>query len=393
MITSSDILKAKILVVDDKETNLRLLEEMLGDDGYTSIQCTSDPNDVCALHSRNRYDLILLDLQMPGMDGFEVMRALDEIEAGGYLPVLVVTAQPGHKLRALEAGAKDFVSKPFEAAELRARIHNILEVRLLHLEAKEQALALLRTLQELEASNERELAATKQTQTGLLPRTLPNSENYRVHASNTPGCSLRGNFYDFLQPGSGKLMGALVDVSGEGMAAALLSSMVLGALNVELRSELQPHDVMKRLNQLLYEKSLPLQFVRLSLFLLNPNGSGQFIGAGQHPSYVFRASTGKVELLLTGTYVLGMFETASFASSAMHLDKGDVLLMYSDGLLTAENVQGETFGKERLIGLLRQESQPGGQKVEQRLLKALEEFTEGVPQKDDITFVAVEKSN
>ena len=83
--------------------------------------------------AENRYSLILLDLQMPGMDGFQVMEGLKEIEEDGYLPVLVITAQPAHKLRALEAGAKDFVSKPFDLAELRARVHNILEVRLLHL--------------------------------------------------------------------------------------------------------------------------------------------------------------------------------------------------------------------------------------------------------------------
>src|ERR1700720_1597417 len=132
MVTSAEILNAKILVVDDKEANLRLIEGMLRVAGYTSVQSTTDSNEVCALHRKNRYGLILLDLQMPGMDGFQVMEGLKEIEEDGYLPVLVITAQPDHKLRAFEAGAKDFVSKPFDMAELRARVHNTLEVRLLH---------------------------------------------------------------------------------------------------------------------------------------------------------------------------------------------------------------------------------------------------------------------
>src|SRR6202142_2174761 len=136
MIGPADILNARILVVDDQEPNVLLLKGMLRAAGYTSVDSTTDPNAVCELHRKNRYSLILLDLQMPGMDGFQVMEGLKEIEAGGYLPVLVITAQPDHKLRALEAGAKDFVSKPFDLAELRARVHNILEVRLLHLEAK-----------------------------------------------------------------------------------------------------------------------------------------------------------------------------------------------------------------------------------------------------------------
>src|ERR1035438_919839 len=154
MVSSADILHAKILVVDDKDANVRLIEGVLRVAGYTSVQSTTDPNQVCDLHRENRYSLILLDLQMPGMDGFQVMEGLKEIEEGGYLPVLVITAQPDHKLRALEAGAKDFVSKPFDQAELRARVHNILEVRLLHLETKNYSQTLEETVQELEASRE-----------------------------------------------------------------------------------------------------------------------------------------------------------------------------------------------------------------------------------------------
>ena len=136
MISSSDILHGKVLIVDDQEANVLLLERMLRGAGYVSITSTMDPREVCELHRKNRYDLILLDLQMPGMDGFQVMEGLKEIETDGYLPVLVITAQPDHKLRALKAGAKDFVSKPFDLAEVLSRVHNMLEVRLLHLETK-----------------------------------------------------------------------------------------------------------------------------------------------------------------------------------------------------------------------------------------------------------------
>jgi PAS domain S-box-containing protein len=139
MIGSSDILKASILIVDDQEANVSLLEKVLRGAGYVSIESTTDPNKVCGLHRKNRYDLILLDLQMPGMDGFQVMEGLKEIETGGYLPVLVITAQPGHKLRALKAGAKDFVSKPFDLAEVLMRVHNLLEVRLLNRKAESRA--------------------------------------------------------------------------------------------------------------------------------------------------------------------------------------------------------------------------------------------------------------
>jgi formate hydrogenlyase transcriptional activator len=132
MVDVSEIINAGILIVDDQEVNVRLLEQMLSNAGYVSITSTTDPAEVCELYLKNRYDLILLDLQMPGMDGFQVMEGLRAIEADSYVPVLVITAQPAHKLRALEAGAKDFISKPFDLVEVKTRIHNLLEVRLLY---------------------------------------------------------------------------------------------------------------------------------------------------------------------------------------------------------------------------------------------------------------------
>jgi two-component system, cell cycle response regulator len=132
MVSAADILNAGILIVDDQEANVRLLEQMLRSAGYACITSTRDPHAVCALHRDNHYDLVLLDLQMPGMDGFQVMEGLKAIETEGYLPVLAVTAQPAYKVRALQGGAKDFVSKPFDLAEVLLRVHNMLEVRLLH---------------------------------------------------------------------------------------------------------------------------------------------------------------------------------------------------------------------------------------------------------------------
>jgi len=132
MIGAPEILRGKVLIVDDQGANVLLLERMLAGAGYTSVFSTLDPGAVRGLHLENRYDLILLDLQMPVMDGFQVMTELKALEPDGYLPVLVITAQPGHKLAALQAGARDFVSKPFELAEVLARVHNMLEARLLH---------------------------------------------------------------------------------------------------------------------------------------------------------------------------------------------------------------------------------------------------------------------
>ena len=132
MITDNDILGASVLIVDDQETNVRMLQRLLADAGYTQVTATMLPAEVCARHRQHDYDLILLDLQMPGTDGFQVMEGLKTIDRDPYLPVIVLTAQPGHKLRALNAGAKDFISKPLDLTEVLTRIRNMLEVRLLY---------------------------------------------------------------------------------------------------------------------------------------------------------------------------------------------------------------------------------------------------------------------
>jgi PAS domain S-box-containing protein len=148
MVSAPDILNASILIVDDQQSNVSLFEQLLSEAGYTCVASTMNPQEVCSLHRKNRYDLILLDLQMPGMDGFQVMEGLKANDADTYLPVIVLTAQPGHKLRALQAGAKDFISKPFDLVEVKTRIHNMLEVRLLHKQLENYNKMLEQTVQE-----------------------------------------------------------------------------------------------------------------------------------------------------------------------------------------------------------------------------------------------------
>jgi diguanylate cyclase (GGDEF)-like protein len=142
MVTSAEILQGNILIVDNLEANVKLLEQTLLGAGFVSVSSTMNPFEVCELHRKNNYDLILLDLRMPGMDGFAVIDDLKEIEADGYLPVLVITALHEHKLRALQAGAKDFLGMPLDLVEVQARVHNMLEVRLLHTEARNYAKSL-----------------------------------------------------------------------------------------------------------------------------------------------------------------------------------------------------------------------------------------------------------
>ncbi|MBP1772224.1 MAG: cycR2 [Holophagaceae bacterium] len=164
MVTTDEILKAGILIVDDQEADVAVVEGMLRHAGYGSVTSTLEPGEVSGLHASHNYDLILLDLEMPTRDGFQVMKDLQAVDPEGYLPVLILSARPEHRLRALESGAKDFVSKPFDLAEVLARVRNMLEVRLLHAEARTYR-------QDLERRNEEMQKALDNVKllSGLLP--------------------------------------------------------------------------------------------------------------------------------------------------------------------------------------------------------------------------------
>jgi PAS domain S-box-containing protein len=137
MISEREILEASILVVDDQAASVEMIKKMLSDWGYTHVEATMDSTKVCEMHLANRYDLILLDIQMPVMNGFDVMKALTKSLLDPFLCVIVITAQPEHKLQALKMGARDFVSKPFDFLEVKTRVHNMLEVRLLNLKIEQ----------------------------------------------------------------------------------------------------------------------------------------------------------------------------------------------------------------------------------------------------------------
>jgi CheY-like chemotaxis protein len=146
MVNAADILNASILIVDAQEASVLLLKQMLDEAGYMSITSTKDPHAVCKLHRKNRYDLILLDLEIPDIDGCRIMEGLKQIEPADYLPVLAITTHPKHKLQALKDGVKDFISKPFDLPEVLMRIHYLLEVRLLHRESKRPSRMLEQTV-------------------------------------------------------------------------------------------------------------------------------------------------------------------------------------------------------------------------------------------------------
>lgn len=207
MISATDILNARILVVDDQVIGARALAAMLRDAGYINVTHTTDPFQVCALHRAHRYTLILLDMQMPGKSGFQVMHELNAVESEGYAPVLAITAEPSYKVHALKAGARDFISKPFDVEEVLTRIRNMLEIRLLHEYARS-------------AANSLEILAQQDPLTGLGNRRLLTKRISAAMANARRTKSAMAVVYLDLDG-----FKAINDTSGHGVGDALLKQV------------------------------------------------------------------------------------------------------------------------------------------------------------------------
>jgi phosphoserine phosphatase RsbU/P len=240
-------------------------------------------------------------------------------------------------------------------------------------------------------SFEGELALAQETQKSLLPHSLPQLTNFHLYAFSQPTRYLGGDFYDFIHLPSGEWVGILADVSGKGISASLLSSLLQGALHVECRSGVEPEEALNHINKFLCEKTAVDRFVTLFLFALNSAGAGKFVSAGHNPAYLFRAATGQIEELHSDGLILGAFDFATYRSCLLQLHQGDILVVYSDGVTEACNPEGEMFGEERLMSIIQESAPAGGSVLKESILASLKEFTRGMAQTDDVTFVLIEK--
>ena len=259
-----------------------------------------------------------------------------------------------------------------------------------------EAVSVLEQLKLVEAFEERkalekELALAQETQTALLPQTLPQLKAFSLAAFSRPTRHLGGDFYDFLDRSDRALTGVLADVSGKGLSAALLSSHVQGALQMECRSSLSSlEDSVSAVNECLCRHSESDRFVTMFLFSIDEDGSGEYVSAGHNPAYLYRAASREVEALSSTGLILGAFASASYESATIDINCGDVLVVYSDGITEAENPEEEFFGEERLIEVIRNHAHQGCHELKRMILSAVEEFTEGLHPIDDMTGIIVQ---
>ncbi len=320
MVTSGDILRGKILIVDDEAVNILLLERLLRGAGYVAIESTTDPSQVCELHRNNRYDLILLDLQMPGVDGFQVMDRLKEIDPDGYLPILVLTAEPQYKLRALQAGAKDFLSKPLDLAEVLARVRNMLEVRLLHLKTKHMYEAEKRVADKLQGA--------------FAQRPLPALPALSLSASYVPATEdtlVGGDWYDAIELPSHRIFFAIGDVAGHGIDAAITMNRTRYALVSSAWREPNPAVVLRNVNQELLREDAPM-VTAVAGFADATTYEIAYSCAG-HPPPVLLEPGSPPRLLEIGGPPLNVFESSEYTTFRIQTVPGALLVLYTDGAI------------------------------------------------------------
>jgi phosphoserine phosphatase RsbU/P len=237
---------------------------------------------------------------------------------------------------------------------------------------------------------ERDLALAEETQRSLLPREIPNLPHFKLSSICRPTRYVGGDFYDFQVMPSGDLIAVLADISGKGIAASVLSSMILGCLQLRLQDGDPPESALNRLNKFIHSKSSG-KFATMFVCSVSPDGKGSYVSAGHNPAFIYRAAGATIDELPSTSMVLGAFDFATFEASPLQVSSGDLVFVYSDGLTEAENVAGEMFGEERVKEIIQREGAKGAAGVHEAVLASIGEFTRGRDQTDDITIVIVER--
>ena len=251
-----------------------------------------------------------------------------------------------------------------------------------------EKLEMIRSIEERKRT-EQEMAVAHEIQQRLLPQSFPEFGDFSISAICEPTRHVGGDLYDFLELRPEELIGVLADVSEKGVGAAVLSALLQGALDMECRTGESLSNVLEAINQLMYKRSPSNGFVTLFLFSLDPNGKGEFVGAGHNPAYLYRAASGEIDELVSQGMVLGAFPSAKYESSPLEINRGDVLVVYSDGITEAADSEGGMFGEERLMDVIRSNAPAGTKVLQEKILEAVSQFTKGMYQTDDMTFVLI----
>jgi sigma-B regulation protein RsbU (phosphoserine phosphatase) len=377
--------KKTLLLVDDAPANIQVANSILKDDYRVRI-ATSGAKALELVKTAPAPDLILLDVEMPEMDGYEVCRRLKADPETRDIPVIFLTGktEAEDETRGFAVGAVDYIHKPFSPSVVKARVQTHLALR----ETREQLAQRL-------AAIEKELEMARKIQLSILPRDVPHIEGLEVAARYIPMTSVAGDFYDFL-PVDEKRFGALVaDVSGHGVPAALVASMLKIALSAQAPHASDPARVLTGLNQALCGKFATHFVTAAYLFVDTEQGTVDYAGAGHPPVIFYGRSDGAARAVQQNGLFLGMFPQAKYKGVRVPLAAGDRCAVYTDGILEASNPTGQEFGADRLRELLEASPDLPSDRFVDRVLEAVTAWTgrpAGEGHEDDVTLLVIRSS-
>jgi sigma-B regulation protein RsbU (phosphoserine phosphatase) len=374
--------KKLVLIVDDAPANLQMVRSILKDDFKIRV-ATSGAKALDLVKTKPHPDLILLDVTMPEMDGYEVCGILKATPEARNIPVIFLTGktETDDETKGFEVGAVDYIHKPFSPAVVKARVHTHLVLR----EAREQ---LARQL--LDINNELEMA--REIQLSILPHEIPKIRGLDIAARYIPMSSVAGDFYDFIIVDEKHIGILIADVSGHGLPAALIASMLKFALAAQSQHAFDPARVLTGLNQSLCGKFKHHFVTAAYVFVDMEKNSITYAGAGHPPLLLWRTSKGSVSEVLENGLLLGLFPEATYSLVEIPLEAGDKVVLYTDGILETRSPSEQEFGVDLFKGFLESNHNLNADAFADLLLDELSNWSEhpkGIGQEDDITLLAI----
>jgi phosphoserine phosphatase RsbU/P len=372
-----------ILIVDDTPINIGVISGALKD-SYATKVATSGEKALAIAAGAEKPDLILLDVMMPEMDGYEVCRRLKANPDTKDIPVIFLTGQTqaDDETKGFEVGAVDYIHKPFSAAVVKARVRTHLLLREAHAQIAKQL---------VEINTELEMA--RQIQLSILPSSTPKIAGMEIVARYIPMTSVAGDFYDFIVVDANHIGILIADVSGHGLPAALIASMLQVALTAQVRHASEPGKVLAGLNQALCGKFQHNFVTAAYVYVDLEKNVMTYGGAGHPPVLLCRKSSGRASQLLENGLVLGQFEEATYDSLQVQIEAGDRFVLYTDGILETSNPADEEFGTERFMQFMETRKTLAAGPFADALLLELARWLEQPPgegHKDDISLLTVD---
>jgi sigma-B regulation protein RsbU (phosphoserine phosphatase) len=374
--------KKLVLVVDDAPANLQVVCSILKGDFKVRV-ATSGAKALDLVKTKPQPDLILLDVEMPEMDGYKVCEILKTTPESRDIPVIFLTGKTdaGDETKGFEVGAVDYIHKPFSPAVVKARVHTHLVLR----EAREQ---LARQL--LFINNELEMA--REIQLSILPHETPKILGLEIAARYIPMSSVAGDFYDFIVVDDTHVGILVADVSGHGLPAALIASMLKVALAAQSPHACDPARVLAGLNKTLWGKFKYHFVTAVYVFVDLEKKSMSYAGAGHPPLLLWRTSTGSASEVVENGLLLGLFPEQTYSAVELPVEPGDKAVLYTDGILETRSPSGQEFG-DLFKAFLESNHDLRGDVFNDILIKELANWSgnpKGQAQEDDITFLTID---